>query len=1480
MPIDLAIEKYVLFSQEVFSDVKKWSLGAEKFMATTFESSIKGILQSAGFPEDVMMQEDVDAAICKSFVVALPSANMTPRLFRTYKVMTNQGYDCTVVEAARATTATPDLFKSVFITSGGISEEFVGASFGYSNPTNLVLNEAVSVFGLSQPVASFVSIGAGHPGLVSWKSKNSLGKLLHHLATDCEGLAESFVKNHIQIPGLFYRLSVEQGLQNMALNNWIKIGNIKTHTLAYLEKAAIKQEVNNISNILQSCPQKSTLKALGGGTICINLFNEKSPSEFAQALLPIVPAPSPLFVGRKDILSDLDKFFKPQNSSLKMQMQQHYVLHGIGGAGKTQIALEFCHKFGSRFSSMYMINASSQASIEQFLTLLARSVKLINTTPAAALTWLCYQKAEWLIILDNADDPDIDLNDFFPDCNHGNIIITSRNEGSKMYSIENHQKIQEMTHEDSLAVFYKASHRKKDEQEDAKKLVQELGFLALAIVQAGSYLYYNQHIKVKQYLESYKKDMQRYLGGTRKQRIDKYQLSVFVTWDKSYQKLDEKAKAILMLCGVLNNSKIPLSIFERAWRNLSSTCEVNTQELQDFLGNFAIHDREWSDELLEEALEMLRSYSLIEIRGQGATLLDIHPLVHRWTFESLSSKEQKKAQQCAQQLFYCLGDGKLKYNDAAELVLHIRALMRYLNHKCENHNVAEALAQIFSIACFWSDMEQIQHQVLEECKKKVGCNHSDTIKAMYNLAETFWKNEKFKEAEKLNQEVLNVTRDFFGVSHPDTIAAMSKLAKIFLKNKKLEKAEKLQQDMLKASKEVFGTSHLDTIVAMSDLAITFQKSGKLEEAEQLQQEVLKICKEVFGTNNLQTLVAMSNLAITFMENGKQEEEEKVKQEGLKAWKELFKTSYPDTFRAMFFNKTLLDDKKLEKAIKQSQDKVKVMRKAFGINHLETRTAILNFAQLAKAGKKLENAEKLGQEMLKLYEEAFGASHLHTIQLMFDFATTCRKSEKLEEGDKLLQKALKIGKEVFGTSHQITIKTMYNLAVFWKSKRVKEAEKLLQEVLEIGREVFGTSHLVIYNAMSLLAEIYYEDGRLEEAEKLLQETLRVKIKVFGINHPDTIQVMSELAELFWKDEKLERAEMFQQEVLRIQKDAFGLDHPDTVVAMYKLIEIFWKSRKLKKAEVLQQEMLKLSKEAFGTSHSNTIIAMFDLAVIFREDGKLEEAEKLQQEVLKMKKKALTSYSDTMIAMSNIAAIFQKDYKPQKAEKLRQKVLNNWREAFGTSHPKTIHAMSHLAETFKEGGKLEKAEILEQEVVKLSKKAFGTSHPNTIQAMSKLAKTFRESKKLKEAEILQQKVLKIKKKTLGTNHPDTLIAISNLAAIFCKGGRLQEAEKLQQQVLNISKKAFETNHSKTIQAMSNLAETFKEGGKFKKAEKLQQEVLKVSKEAFGTSHPNTIQAMLNLAKIFQKDHKLQEAEKLQKEVLNIKKETSHPNTIEAM
>jgi DNA polymerase III delta prime subunit len=130
--------------------------------------------------------------------------------------------------------------------------------------------------------------------------------------------------------------------------------------------------------------------------------------------------------------------------------QNIYLLYGLGGAGKTQIALKYIQESESRqvfshrcielhsevvpsFSDVLLIDASTRDTIETALKNIA-ATRNIGKTPQDALQWLRCKAAPWLLLFDNADDPKLNLNDFLPLCNHGNIVITSRNPELRVYA--------------------------------------------------------------------------------------------------------------------------------------------------------------------------------------------------------------------------------------------------------------------------------------------------------------------------------------------------------------------------------------------------------------------------------------------------------------------------------------------------------------------------------------------------------------------------------------------------------------------------------------------------------------------------------------------------------------------------------------------------------------------------------------------------------------------------------------------------------------------------------------------------------------------------------------------------------------------------------------------------------------------------------------------------------------------------------------
>jgi hypothetical protein len=154
-----------------------------------------------------------------------------------------------------------------------------------------------------------------------------------------------------------------------------------------------------------------------------------------------------------------------------------FVLHGLGGAGKSQIAFKFVeesqvdaetsrwaihmfYKFASfqrnswfylwRFSEVFFVDASTVETITTDLKSIAVA-KGVGDSENDALTCLSRKREEWLLLFNNADDPMLNLRDYFPCCSHGNILITSRNHDIRHHATgqRSHYKVSGMSESDA-----------------------------------------------------------------------------------------------------------------------------------------------------------------------------------------------------------------------------------------------------------------------------------------------------------------------------------------------------------------------------------------------------------------------------------------------------------------------------------------------------------------------------------------------------------------------------------------------------------------------------------------------------------------------------------------------------------------------------------------------------------------------------------------------------------------------------------------------------------------------------------------------------------------------------------------------------------------------------------------------------------------------------------------------------------------------
>jgi hypothetical protein len=182
--------------------------------------------------------------------------NKEPRLFRTWEADKYPGYNCTICEAGRATSAAPTFFKRIKI--GNLREEFIDAGMGCNNPVRYLVEEARREFGPVREASCIVSIGTGKPRLAGFEAPGlfqrglplDLIKVLASMATDSEAEALAMKTRYQNCPGLYHRLNVERGLEGIALEEWEKLGDVKTHTMAYLRQDDINADIDVIVDAL------------------------------------------------------------------------------------------------------------------------------------------------------------------------------------------------------------------------------------------------------------------------------------------------------------------------------------------------------------------------------------------------------------------------------------------------------------------------------------------------------------------------------------------------------------------------------------------------------------------------------------------------------------------------------------------------------------------------------------------------------------------------------------------------------------------------------------------------------------------------------------------------------------------------------------------------------------------------------------------------------------------------------------------------------------------------------------------------------------------------------------------------------------------------------------------------------------------------------------------------------------------------------
>ena len=323
---------------------------------------------------------------------------------------------------------------------------------------------------------------------------------------------------------------------------------------------------------------------------------------------------NPFFTGREQVLADLHQRFNQDSTDAISQTQ---AISGLGGIGKTQTAVEYAYRHRQDYQAVFWVRSETSTElttgfvdIAKLLELPLKDAQDPNDTVAAMKLWF-ERNPDWLLIFDNADDPNL-LKSFLPQSSQGQILLTSRAQVFGVLGIGQPVSLQKMEPQEALEFLFKRTGQNPTdsvEQESATQLAEELGYLPLALEQAGAYIQ-EQQARFQTYLASYCKHNLSLLERSGPVTGD-YHASVATTWELNFQEVEKESAAaadVLRASAFFSPDAIPYEFLQEGASQFGDTIAA------------ALANQEDDPLALNELLTPLARYSLIRREPESSNI--------------------------------------------------------------------------------------------------------------------------------------------------------------------------------------------------------------------------------------------------------------------------------------------------------------------------------------------------------------------------------------------------------------------------------------------------------------------------------------------------------------------------------------------------------------------------------------------------------------------------------------------------------------------------------------------------------------------------------------------------------------------------------------------------------------------------------------------------------------------------------------------
>jgi tetratricopeptide (TPR) repeat protein len=767
-------------------------------------------------------------------------------------------------------------------------------------------------------------------------------------------------------------------------------------------------------------------------------------------------------------------------------------LYGLGGVGKTQLALEYAHRFMADYDLVWWVPSERAEEITQSLAELARKMELrvgdnVAEAAEAALDALRRDAIpHWLLIFDNADNPK-QLESYLP-VGSGHVIITSRNQA--WTNIADLLEVDVFSREESIAHLLR--HVPNLDVRDATRVAEALGDLPLAIEQASAWLE-QTGMPAQAYVEELRTQATRILGLN--QPAD-YPAPVVATWNMSFDRLRERSPAAVRLLQILAFcSPGPIS--------------MNLLYSEETILSLLPFDSALSERLmLGRIIRDISRFALVRV-DQGSNSLQIHRLVQAVIRAQMTDEEQTDARHELHKILVGARPRQGETDDPANWATY-EIIWPHLGpsmaEECDDPRTRQLL--IDWVRFHWKTGEfeaclSLAHRLETAWTRLLGPDDQQTLLLRFHIANVLRSQGRYREARDLDTEVLERQHAVLGIDHPHALMTAGSLAADYKALGDFRKALISDQRTYNSFKDQFGEDYPRTLVAAFNLAISYRLVGDFSAARRLDQETLDRRRLVLPADHPYTLDTAANLALDMRAEG-------IFRDSVELLRETW-----EKYRAV------LDDDMIE----------------------PLRTATSLAVSLRKAGDQAE-AMRLAQDTFNRYKRRHGSqvpeARICAVNLACDYAAMGEFAPALD----LVLEVKGALSAALGDDHPNTLVAANNLGCYLRAiGRYTEALRVTEDTATQVQLKLGPEHPMSLSCAINLANCLGDARNLVASETLQRSTLGSLIRVLGADHPDTLVCQADLAVTLRDSGRLVESEELSAGALAGLEHKLGNAHPD-------------------------------------------------------------------------------------------------------------------------------------------------------------------------------------------------------------------------------------------------------------------------------------------------------------------------------------------------